>query len=233
MQLEAKEKELFDLLMVIPPNLNAVEAFLHSEALTPSEVTRVGIEYADACFCDAHDYAEECTTPLSPQVCPDLHSTYLYDIVKLLLQFGLEPNGVYNDSNIMVALKYVSNEYIAADTLALLLEHGGDPRLSFDSCMDMFIEHDFDVWFDALNWENRQGFASRVYSWMVMLGYGARYKKDQDFIQVFKEFDSDEDFDLQKLKNFRNYYFGITHIEKDFAISIYDKATLWEVVRIK
>lgn len=133
----------------------------------------------------------------------------------------------------MLELRWVNNEFVAADTLALLLEHGGETDLCYDECMDMFIEHDWEVFFAALNCQNRTWFAVIVYLWMVMLGYGARYKKDQDFIEVFNEFDSDAVFDLEKLKNFRNYYFGITHIENDYAISIYDKATLWEVVRIK
>lgn len=235
MQLEAKEKELFDLLMVIPPDLEAIEAFLRAESLTPSEVTRAAMEYVDECSWDADEYSWECTTPLTPQIYPNLHSTYLYDIVKLLLQFGLEPNGVYDDNNIMWILKYVNNEFIAVDTLALLLEHGGDPQLSFDSCMSIFVEYDFDVFFDAVEHENRHAFAIIVYCWMVLIGYGARYS--EDIIQVFKEYtDADfsaKPFDLQKLRNFRNYYFGITHTERKFAISIYDKATLWEVVRIE
>lgn len=132
MQLNEKETKLFDLLMAMPPDLDAVESFLRSEELSPSEVTRVANEYVEECYCDATEYASECTAPLEPQVIPNLHSTYLYDIIKLLLQFGLEPNGTYDDNNIMLSLKYIHNEFIAADTLALLLEHGGNPHLSDD-----------------------------------------------------------------------------------------------------
>lgn len=40
-------------------------------------------------------------------------------------------------------------------------------------------------------------------------------------------------FSLHKLRNHRNYGFCVIHLENDFAISIYDKATLWEVARIQ
>jgi len=50
---------------------------------------------------------------------------------------------------------------------------------------------------------------------------------------VYLEYNSSKTFDWDNLKNHRNYYYGITHLENDFAISIYDKDTLWEVARIK
>ena len=47
------------------------------------------------------------------------------------------------------------------------------------------------------------------------------------------EYNSDEVFSLHKLRNHRNYGFCVMHPGNDFAISIYDKATLWEVARIQ
>lgn len=70
MQFNEKEKALYDLLKVIPPDLNAAEAFLRSESLSPSEVTRVAIQYADDCYYDTDVCEGEPAAPLSP---PALH----------------------------------------------------------------------------------------------------------------------------------------------------------------
>lgn len=227
--LDAKEKALFGLLTAIPPNMDAAERLLRTEVLTASEVTRVAIAYAYECFCEVGDLVRENKEPHSAEIVPDLHSTHIYDIVKLLLQFGLEPNGIYEEHNIMDTLKYIDNEFLAADTLALLFEHGGDPGLVVD-IESFFQSLDFDVFFDAIEQYDRQQYASLVHCWIVTIGYGARCGEGR--MQVFKEYDSTEYFDLQKLRSHRNYYFGLSHVEKSFALSIYDKDTLWEVVRI-
>ncbi|MBP3483483.1 MAG: hypothetical protein J6K00_00080 [Oscillospiraceae bacterium] len=227
--LEAKEKALLEFLTTIPPNMDAAERFLRTTVLTASEVTRVAIVYADECFCEAGDLAMENNEPHSAEIVPDLHSTYIYDVMKLLLQFGLEPNGIYEECNIMDSLKYVDNEFLAADTLALLLEHGGDPSLFVD-VEPFFQALDFDVFFDAIEQYDRQRYASLVHCWMVAIGYGARCGAGK--MQSFKEYESPEFFDFQKLRSHRNYYFGLSHVDKDFALSIYDKDTLWEVARI-
>ena len=228
---EGNEKYLFDLLITIPPNWAAAEQFLDETKLTPREITRVALAYAGECFCEAGDYAYERNIPHPASIIPGLHSTYIYNIVEFLLHYGLEPNGIYEEDNIMEALRYVDNEFLAADALGLLLEHGGNYDLFTGSgCEPFFQSLDFDVYFDAIEQEDRQRYAAMVHCWMVAIGYGACCNGDKR--SLFKEYGSSTQFDLQKLKNHRNYYFGVTHLEKGFAISIYDKETLWEVARI-
>lgn len=99
-----------------------------------------------------------------------------------------------------------------------------------DEAYKLFDHVDFDAFFDAVEQTQREVYAAHIHYWMVRLGYGA--KSGRENIQVFHEFDSSEYFNIDKLKNHRNYYFGLTHIENTFAISIYDKNTLWEVARI-
>ena len=226
---EGNEKLLFDLMITIPPSWEAAKQFLDETKLTPREITRVTLAYADECYCEVRDYACEQRIPHPTTIVPNLHSTYIYDIIKFLLQYSLEPNGIYEEDNIMNALQYVDNEFLAADTLNLLLEHGGDYNLSIDG-ETLFEEIDFDVFFGAIEQYNRPYFAAIVHCWMVVIGHGVRCLADA--MHVFKMYDSSECFDLELLKNHRNYYFGITHYEKSFAISIYDKETLWEVARI-
>ncbi len=230
--LSEREQALFDLLIAIPPEMVNAEQYLQENKLTESEVTRVAIRYADECFCDAGDFAWENNLPHTEEIIPELHSTHLYDVVNLLLRYGLDPNGTYDGDNIMHLLKYVDNEFLSADTIALLLEKGGKVDLAIpDTCASLFGEVDFDVFFDAIEQRYRQRYAALVHYWMVMIGYGARCGEGK--MQVFREYDSSDVFDLAKLKNHRNYYFGITRLGDDFAISIYDKNTLWEVARIK
>lgn len=229
-KLSEKEQKLLSMLTMIPPNFEAAAQLLAAEKFTTDEVTRVAIEYSDECFCEVDDFESENNISRSKGVVPNLHSTYIVDVIRFLLQYGLDPNGIHEDCNIMDSLHYVDNEFLAADALALLLEHGGNHDLVVDG-EELFSSTDFDVFFDAIEQYGRQKYASFVHYWMVMIGYGARCSEDK--MQVFKEYDSSECFRFDKLKNHRNYYFGITHLENDFAISIYDKDTLWEVARIK
>ena len=220
-ELNEREQKLLNHLMTIPPDLDCAESDLYAEKLSCDEATRVGIAYVQDCYFEVVDYAQEHGIPQPTEVLPNLHSSYIPDIVKFLLQHGLDPNGVHEDDHIMDSLRFIDNELLAADALALLLGEGET----------LFEAADFEVFFAAVEMGNRQLFASVVHCWMVMIGYGARCGEDK--MQAFREYNSSETFNWDKLKNHRNYYFGITHLENDFAISIYDKDTLWEVARIK
>ena len=240
LELSEKGQTLFDLLICIPPKMEEAERFLQEEKLSVEEITRVGIRYADDCFCDLGDHI----AMLNPEVdydlrgieIPDgimsgLNSTYLYEIVALLLKYGLDPNMLITTSNceynIMAELQYVDNEYVAADTMVLLSEHGADPNMVVDG-ETVYEKVDFDMWFDAVEQELRWRYDSLVHFWMVLIGCGGNYHADT--VKVFREYESDHLFDLKKLKNHRNYYFGVT---AGRVIHIYDKATLWEVVRFE
>ena len=231
-KMNEREQKLLDLLTAIPPDMVGAAYMLQTEHLDCDEVTKVAIGYAYECFCEAGDFAYEHRIPHPAAIVPNLHSTYILDIIKLLLRYGLDPNGVHEDDNIMNSLRFVDNELIAADTLVLLLGHGGKTDLIIPGEGDtLFNAADFAVFYDAVEQYDRQRYASLVHCWMVMIGYGARCGEDK--MQAFRECNSTEPFDWDKLKKHRNYYFGITHLENDFAISIYDKDTLWEVARIK
>jgi len=165
-------------------------------------------------------------------IIPGLHSSYVYDVIKLLLPYGLDPNAIVeNDGrryNLMDMLRFVDNEYVAADTMALLLEHGGDPDLEVDG-EQIFQSVDFDIWFGAVEQEIRWRYDSWVHLWMVLLAYSKKAKERP--IQVYREYGSREMFDLKKLKNHRNYYYGIAFENGDPWISIYDKETYWLVAK--
>ena len=229
-----KSQQLWELLSVIPPDLEGAERFLQTERLTSDEVNRVGLEYADHCYCDAHDLYRMNDLPVPEGIIPGLRSTHLYEVTKLMLNYGLEPNFICNQRNIMEMLRSVDNEFVAADTLDLLLAHGGDPFLDVDG-ETLFDSVDFDVFFGAVEQYDRDFHDAWVHMWMVLLGYGAKYKDDSP-ITLYKEYTDDAWaalFDPQKLKDHRKYAFQLIHLEKGFAVSIVDRYTRWEVMRVE
>lgn len=230
-KLSEREQKLLNQLMTIPPDLERAESDLQAEKFSCDEVTRVGIVYVQGCHFEVADYAQKHGIQQPTEILPNLLSSHILDVVKLLLQHGLNPNGVHEDDNIMDSLKFIDNELLAADALALLLEHGGETDLMIPGEGELFEATDFDIFYAAGGMMNRQTFRSIVHCWMVMIGYGARCGESR--MQAFREYDSSKTFDWDNLKSHRNYYFGITRLENDLAISIYDKDTMWEVARIK
>ncbi len=245
LNLSEKSKCLFELLSSIPPQFEAAKDYLDAHQLSADEVTRVGNLYADKCFWDYDDYLYEnlpdnCALrdlPFPTGVTQGIPSAYIYDVVDLLLQYGLDPNAVYEVDgctyNIMQLILYIDNEYVAADTMRLLLDHGGNPNLQTD-IETVFERIDFDIWFGAVEQEARWRYDSWIHIWMVLLAYGGEVPGKKPIVETYREYENyrtDNKFDLKKLRNHRNYYYGILHSEKDITISIFDKRTLWEVAR--
>ena len=109
----------------------------------------------------------------------EIHSTYIFPICELLLKYGLDPNYVFGEknyeSNIMYEIYWIDKPYVAADTLRLLLENGGDPLLEVDG-ESVWQLSDFDIWFDVLHGYARQKeyllkFDSCFHFWLVLRGY--------------------------------------------------------------
>lgn len=225
---------LFKQLMQIPPDFVSAENLLTQETFSCEEITKVAIRYTDECFLDIADTF--CLDPYdhpsppvfipSSEVVSDRHSTHLFDVVNLLLDHGLDPNAIIGEDNIMEMLLYVDNAYVAADTMALLLEHGGNPNLNMDG-QSVFGIVDFEIWFGSVEQSLRWRYDAWVHIWMVLLAYGC----DSSGIQVFREYNSDALFDLKKLRKHRNYYYGLSYENGNCVIHIYDKNTFWEVAR--
>lgn len=230
-ELNNMEKSLLELLMKIPSDLTGAEKMLSAGELTPENVTKVGIAYADECFDEVTEFIFNNGYAYTGGVVPGLHSTSIVDVIRLLLRFGLNPNGVYDGNNIMDSLQFVDNEYLSADALDLLLQHGGNLNLELEDG-PFFRELDFRVAFDAVEQYNRRIYSALIHFWMVAVGNGASYIGNKDKLFFYKEYNSDTLFDPKKLRNHRNYSFCLAHLDKDFAISIYDRDTLWEVARL-
>lgn len=233
MEIELNEQEhrLLEHLMVIPPNLDGAEKLLSEACLSADAVTRIGLRYLEGCFsdtCEGEGYPPDL---FRNGIIPGRHSTHLYEVTELLLRFGLNPNAICDNEMCMLSeLRFVDNEYVGADTMALLLEHGADPNLVIGG-PTIFEDIDFDVCFDTVNQSIRHRFDALTHCWMTLLGYGGMYRKPDVPYWLYREFESDETFDLKKLRDHRNYYVGLSIENGERMIHIYDRRTFWEVAR--
>ncbi|MBO4770538.1 MAG: hypothetical protein J5563_07140 [Clostridia bacterium] len=235
-----KSDRLLKLLTALPTDLEAIEKTLKQEDFKPDEVTRAGFDYAEACFYECldvlWDHSEEYACSASIPV-PGLMSTEMPRIFELLLRYGLDPNAEFDCETVMGQAAMVSNGYVAADTLALLLEHGGDPFLPSDD-ISLFDELDFNVCFDAFNQVNRMFYDAEVHCWFVLLGYTEGREQAKNHIDVFSERRNDcnyEPFEISDLKQHRNYTFALTNVPnrgENFSLHIIDRRTFWEVARL-
>ena len=100
-------KVLLDKLMQLPPDLHQLKDELERGIYTAKDVTTAAIQYLDNC---AEEQAEESDpyTPLGmPTATPKLHSAYAFELIQFLLHYGLDPNGVYDGSNVLWSLRYI------------------------------------------------------------------------------------------------------------------------------
>ncbi len=166
-------ERLFSLLTALPPNLTEIEEELKSKNYSSQDVTLAACRFCEECFLEYTDFIEfHKREPLEHEI----HTSYVYDICSLLLKYGLDPNLVlgekHSSTNIMYEVYWITKPYVAADTLRLLLAHGGDPMLMFEG-EQLYYMVDFDVWFDVdercynKDWYKIK-FDCRFHCWLVL-----------------------------------------------------------------
>lgn len=199
------------------------------------EINKAAYEYIDSCIGNIEGMPNEMLRDNEIMI-QGYESSHMLEAVKELLKYGLDPNkiysekdkrGYYEEFNIMRELSYVDNGYVAADTLALLLDHGGNPNLILNG-ESLLRNINFDISFDRLNLKNRFWYDAKVHYWMVLIGYGAKLENGKESIEPCGN------FDISNLKNHRQYYYKVINYEsiKDGAeLCFFDKKTNMEVVR--
>ncbi len=235
----AEQKEC---LFEIPPDLSAFS----DVKPTADQASEIAAEYVEMCWnegvavTDDADYSYDgylswCNK--EPAIIPNLHSTYLYEVMDYLLQFGMDPNYIKDgDWSLMEHIMHVVNGYVGADTLKLLLENGGNPNLVNDH-ETLFSAIDYNVGFDASGQLDRRAYDALVHCWMVLIGFGGKPSNGTTPLDLFDEWNpqAEAPFEIEKLKNHKNYTFGITHSANrgnSPTIHIFDKRTYWEVARL-
>ena len=240
MGITTSEQAVLDLLLEIPPRYAEARTKIKELDLATDSITKVGIRYAEECFLDMEDsFAGNEGYQLSRIEPPHgitagLHSSHIFEVITFLLNYGLDPNAVYDcdgcPTNIMEQLLYIDNEYAAADTMALLMEYGGDPNLIVEG-ESIFEQVDFEIWFGSLEQYIRWRYDAWVHIWMVLVAYGGEITGKAPMVKTFKEYNSDEMFDLIKLKNHRDYYYGLTVENNERVLHIFDRKTFWKVAQ--
>lgn len=233
-ELTEKESMIYDLIYTKDFHMDLLREELQKIKLTPEEIDRVAYKYVDGCFCDADQIPKEFNRRPGV-VYPGLESSHMVEVITVLLEYGLNPNAIIcegeenylEESSILYDLQFVDNGYVGADTLAVLLEHGGNPSILLNGC-SMVGEANFDLTFDLLEQKDRFRYDAQVHYWMVLIGYGAKLEQGEECIKPCKGFDT------ALLKNHRNYYYGAIYSDRSYdgmEISFFDRRTNWEVAR--
>lgn len=240
-ELSPNGNKLYDLMLEIPPDFARIKQELATGKYTKDDISMAATKFVDdACWGESpYEESEEPMAYVEPVLVQGLNSTYLYDLVSLLLEYGLDPNAVCDDTNIMDRLKHIENEYVGADTLALLLDHGGDFNLQVEE-RSLLSLIDFDVTFDAFEQRDRRKFDALIHCWLVFIGFGAKLEDGSPVVEVFENHSENNeldlrDFEISDLKNHRNFIFGLSHVHtrgKSWSLHIFDKRTCWEVARL-
>ena len=241
LELTEKCKRLYERLMKIPADLDEIRTELETGGYTPDELAAVSCAFVETCYYETWDRNcedegdERYIFHMSPAVViQNEHSTYLRETMKLLLEYGLEPNAIVDDSSILDTIRHINNEYIAADTLALLFEYGAYVNLRVKG-ERVFENIDFQILFDTVEQNDRRYYDSLVHCWFVWLGYGARLENGESGLELYQDYYTKKEFDLSSLRNHRNFTFGLSHVrchDENWSLHIFDKRTLWEVARM-
>lgn len=175
---------LYSLFMKLPPNLEEIKQILENNRCTRECVSETFCKFSEECFCE---YSEFIVRHNRKPLDEEIHSTYIFPLCELLLKYGLDPNHVFgekfDESNIMYQIYWIDKPYVAADTLKILLENGGNPLLEVDN-ESIWHLSDFDIWFDVLHrYAQREDymlkFDSRFHFWLVLRGFLSN--KDETF----------------------------------------------------
>jgi len=218
----SKTEYLLSMLMQLPPSLDDIEKELQVTEYTAEEVTLAACKFADNCFLECRDFEEEFKRKPSKE---EVHSSYIYEICKLLLKYGLNPNLIIDDTNIMYELRYVDYEYIAAETLKLMLENNGKVDID-DGDEPLFLSLDFDIVFDVIELKNKELFDKEFKFWILMIGYGATIKDNKCPINVVNG------YSIEEFKDFKNFTYEIEFLEEDWTMHIIDIRTNKEVATL-
>ena len=127
-------KRLYGLLSQIPPEYDAARRMLEAEKPGEEELAWLAAELVNDTFGEYRDWLHNG----APMAVPGKrHRDYLYQVIELLLEQGLNPNAVVQrksgeKENALMNLCYTDGPDVAAKTMRLLLEHGADSNVYVD-----------------------------------------------------------------------------------------------------
>ncbi|MBQ8653460.1 MAG: hypothetical protein IJ507_00855 [Clostridia bacterium] len=226
MRMTSQVSELFVLLCTPEFSPDRLQTTLASGKYSADDISEAACRYVHECR------DEELPADRSPgETVEGVCSAHMPQSLEILLAYGLDPNRIWREDtaeiNILEELMHIPNGYVAADSLALLLRHGGNPDLIVDG-ESLLHNCSFDLLFDLVNQEDRIRYDALVHYWMVLAGHGARDEKGLAHIDMRPGHDESE------LRNHRDVYYGA--IESDCSedrteICFFSRNTNWEIGR--
>lgn len=245
-----KSERLLGILLELPFDRERVERELKNGAYSPDEVTRAGYDFSGYCMFEDNDEAivklengglasKPLFRPRDKIKAASLRSTNITDILRLLLEYGLDPNAVFNESAddiLLACLIHIKNEYVAADAVKLLIENGADVALEYNDVK--FIDDLlFKAAFDSIEMRNRDCFDSLVHVFMVVIAALDNEWDGKPIVDVYPRRGCETDSDVFKVSDLfehRNFYFALTYTPRrgeNYSLHIIDRRTGWEVAR--
>ena len=200
---------MIELLTEIPPLWEKARESLDALCLPSETLSYIAWEVVEPCFFEYDDLPgnDNYENPGDNEnINHELfHSFYLYDVFELLLEYGMNPNGIItidnHEENIISKIGLSGNGNVAARCTRLLMEHGGNPNLEVDDDV-IFLEDIADLTFDIdFGYYNlryyRKHFRAKFQRWLVLLAYGgvlengnAPVKMQNGYsVEIFKEFE--------------------------------------------
>ncbi len=208
-----KTEYLLELCHKPESNIAEIEQYLNESGFNPEETTHLLFR-----FLEEYAYHFECPRPLPD----DLIEPKLIEVFKVFSKYGLQPNLIINELNIMQVIRHIYYGNTAPVLVRMLLEHGLDPNLEVDG-ETIFEELDFDIVFDVVELENKALFNIEFKVWLVMMGYGGTIQGGRCPVEL------KNGYEIEMFKRFENFDYEIEFLKKDWIMHIFNKESGEEV----
>ncbi|MBQ2677265.1 MAG: hypothetical protein IJF54_07710 [Clostridia bacterium] len=211
MNLVQQIKEIF---WQTPSDLKKIRRLLMMRKFTKDELAELAVGFVGNCFGEYRD-------ALNPEfkfiTIENMHSNYVVEAIDLLLEFGLDPNTIVHDENVLWNTKWIDAPNVAASVMRLLLENGGDPN--------HFIPAEFETLFENITYkvsrdEQENDYLYTVRCWLLLMAYGGCWRIGKipitmlngKSVEIFKEFEL-YDYGIEYLpQESGKYGYWILHI---------------------
>lgn len=200
-------KEIIHHFEQIPPDYNAIRKLLSSRKFSKKELTQIAVACTDDCFSEYRDAIDENFKDFSES---DMHSNYILDSISLLLEFGLDPNEIFEDENPMWNSMWIDAPNVGAAVLRLFLENGGNPNHCIPPDHETLFDYiSFKVSYD----EYFHDYFFTVQCWLVLMAYGGCWSDGMiplimlgdNSVEIFKNFEL-FDYEIEVLEQVAGRY---------------------------
>ena len=108
MNLVKQIKEVFE---KEPSNLDEIKKLLSIRHFTKDELAELAVAFTYVCFCEYHDALEPEVESVTIE---NMHSNYVVKAIELLLEFGLDPNTIFDNYNVLWCAMWIDAPNVAA-----------------------------------------------------------------------------------------------------------------------